>query len=139
MKQVKKIEIALIQLRTAIQLFKKGNYISAITVAGAAEEILGEIALKRKGTNALMADKAFLDEIADHLKKPRPGLKNVVNQRNKVKNELKHNKTGNDYTIQHDFKYEAEELILAAVNNYAIIFRKYPKDRVIREYALSWL
>jgi hypothetical protein len=40
---ISKIDIALIQLRTAVQLYNKGNYISSLTLAGASEEILGQI------------------------------------------------------------------------------------------------
>jgi hypothetical protein len=51
LEKISKIDIALIQLRTAVQLYNKGNYISSITLAGASEEILGQIAKK---TSVLM-------------------------------------------------------------------------------------
>jgi hypothetical protein len=119
-------------------LFNKANYISAITIAGAAQEILGKIAMKKEGINAMFADKVFFDQLADYFEKPRPELKKIIKQRNRVKNELKHNDIGEDYEIQHDFEYEAEELIISAVNNYVYIFKEYPKHRVIRNFTTRW-
>jgi hypothetical protein len=36
-----------------VQLFNQGDFVCATTLAGAAEEVLGRIARKRAGTNAL--------------------------------------------------------------------------------------
>ncbi len=52
--KIKKIDIALVQLETAIDLFLyKCNYICAATLAGAAEEILGAIVRRSGKPNAL--------------------------------------------------------------------------------------
>ena len=39
--QITKLEIALHQLNVAIRLFLEGDYLSSLTLAGAAEEIWG--------------------------------------------------------------------------------------------------
>lgn len=43
-------DIARVQLRRAIQLFKEGDYICSLTLAGAAEELLGRMSEHRTGT-----------------------------------------------------------------------------------------
>ena len=84
---ISKIDIALIQLRTAVQLYNKRDYVSSLTLAGASEEILGQIAKNKSGTNALIDDKVWTDQIADYFKKQKPSLGKVAFVRNKAKNE----------------------------------------------------
>ena len=55
------IRIALIQLYSAAEHFADRNFISAITLAGAAEEILGSIAEKRKKSSQVLFHKQFDD------------------------------------------------------------------------------
>jgi hypothetical protein len=133
-----KINIAIIQLRTAIQLYNKKNYIAAITLAGAAEEILGCIAEKASGENSARDDKIWLDQIADYFNKPRISLGRVIKSRHKVKNQLKHNDAGEDLALRHDFKYEAEELILGAIRNLELVQGKMTQDRIIRRF-WNWI
>jgi hypothetical protein len=133
-----KIDLALIQLRTAVQLYSKGNYISSLTLAGASEEVLGQIAKNKSGTNALIDDKAWTDQIADYFKKPRPPLNEVAKIRNKAKNEIKHNDNGVNYEIVHDFKFEAETFILGAIRNFELITGAMPNDRIIKSF-WNWI
>jgi len=130
-----KSDIAMNQLRTSIQLYNKGNFISSITLAGAAEEILGKIAAKKANRNALLDEKVIIDQLAEMFNKQKPALKKVIESRYKTKNELKHNDLGKDSEVKNiDFRYQAEELIIGAINNYMIIFDKEPKDRVIKSF-----
>jgi hypothetical protein len=139
MKQpIPKIQIAIIQLRSAVQLYNKGDFISSLTLAGAAEEILGQIAEHRSGVNALIEDKIWTDQIADYFKKPRPSLSKVARSRNKGKNEIKHNNDRNDSAVQFDFRFEAETFILGAIRNYEIITGNMPKDRIIKAF-WNWI
>ena len=41
---IEKRDMALVQIRRAIQLYRKADFICAATLAGAAEEVLGRIA-----------------------------------------------------------------------------------------------
>ncbi len=64
-KKIKKVSItriAMIQLHTAIEHYYDGDYVSAIALAGAAEEILGTIAKKRKGYNDFDGTLIFLSD-----------------------------------------------------------------------------
>ena len=131
---VSKTDIALIQLRTAVQLYNRGNFICSLTLAGAAEEVLGQIAKRETGQNALIDQKVWLDQIADYFKKSRPSLNKVSVARNKVKNEAKHNNSGFDSTLELDFKFDAEEFIIASIRNYELIKGHMPKDRIIRSF-----
>ena len=133
-----KIDIALKQLRTAVQLYNKGNYISSLTLAGASEEIFGQIAKSKSGTNALEDDKVWTDQIADYFKKQRPALRKVASIRNKVKNEVKHNDTGENEEINSDFRFEAETFILGAIRNYELAVGTIPNDRIIKSF-WNWI
>lgn len=130
--------VAVIQLRTAIQLYHKGNYISALTLAGAAEEILGKMAAKSGGDNAIQSGTIWLNQFADYLGKPRTTEKVVAGRRNLARNAVKHNDRGEDIEIEFDFKNEAEQLIIDAINNYEVVFESIPNDRVIRRY-WNWI
>ena len=126
------VDIALIQLRTAVQSYNKNNYISAITLAGAADEILGQIARKESDTDAALDEKVWLDQITDYFYKPRLPLNKILKSRNKVKKQLKHNDSGINIEIKHDFKFEAETFILGAIRNYELITgHMHAKDRTI--------
>jgi len=134
-----KLDVAMNQLRTSVQLYNKGNYISSITLAGAAEEILGKMAAKTANRNALLDEKVFLDQVAEMFNKQKPILKKVIESRYRTKNELKHNDLGKDSVVRNvDFKFQAEELIIGAINNYMIIFDEEPRDRVIKSF-WNWI
>jgi hypothetical protein len=104
-------EIALIQLRRAIQLFNSGDFVCSATLAGAAEEILGKIAGRRYGLNALEADAEFLGQVADLFGKPRPDLKKVAPILNRHRNTLKHNDSGENAWYEAHFAEETQNLI----------------------------
>jgi predicted HTH domain antitoxin len=131
----RKIAIAIRQLKSSIQLYKKNDFVSSITLAGAAEEILGKIAVKLAQQNALLNEKVFLDQVAELLEKPKADFKKIIKQRNKVKNFLKHYDDNLESSIEKiDYKTSAEDLIIAAINNYFIIFEDVPDDIEIKEF-----
>jgi hypothetical protein len=132
--QVLKTDIAISQLRAAVQLYNASNYISAITLAAASEEILAQIAKVASGTNSVIDDKIWIDQLADYLKQPRPSVEKLAKSRNKVKNELKHHDSGEDRSIEHDFRFEAETFILGAIRNFELIYGVMPKDRIIKRF-----
>lgn len=134
MTKITRIELATKQLRSAIQLLNRRDYISSLTLAGAAEEILGRIAEKRTGINALISEKLFYEQLSKLIKQASPSREKIIRLRNRVKNELKHNDSGEDDILDHDFQSEAEDLIIAAINNYTFIYGYPPNDRVIKKY-----
>ena len=111
---VNKIDAAADQLDWAIKLFlDHGAYVSSITLAGAAEEIVGE---------AVSTDAAFhkLKEILFE----KTGLEvKIISQEhlNKTKNWLKHWKNlKDDESLEIELENEAIQYLVRAMTNFAI-------------------
>lgn len=129
-----KHSVALHQLRRAIQLYRQRDYVCAVTLAGAAEEIFGKIAIKRKGTNALEDELKFVKEAADLIGgQPRP-RKILISKRNRIRNQLKHADSGENEYVETNFRWASAELIDRAILNYQTAFDEDPKDRIIKKY-----
>lgn len=112
--RIDKIEIAIVQLETSIVLFEQKNYIPALTLAGAAEEILGKL-LKQKGESPI------IDELQGVL---REGLKltesdKVIGSKylNRARNQSKHANHANENTVDIDYENESTCLISRAIVN----------------------
>lgn len=133
-KGFEKRDLATRQLRRAIQLFNQADFICAATLAGAAEEILGRIAQKRSGTTALDGHAHFWSQVAPMCGKPVPEKKKVVAVHNRVRNQLKHNDSGDNEWVTADFEFEAQDLIDRAIRNYWLAYDTPPKDRIINSY-----
>ena len=98
-----KIDVAISQLDSAIQAYKNGDYIAAITLAGASEEILGAYC-KRKGLETA------LDKIIEL-----PVMKKYDNRKkllNSPRNCLKHANHSNE-----------DEFEIAEEDDYVMIVR----------------
>jgi hypothetical protein len=135
-----KRDIALRQLRRAVQLFNKGDFVCATTLAGAAEEVLGHIARKRTGTNALSDLVHFWSQVTDIFGKTPPDRKKVMEAHNRLRNQLKHNNSGDNEWLNADFKFEAQDLIDRAIRNYWLAYETPPTDRIISHYVnRHWL
>jgi hypothetical protein len=113
-------EIAERQLLSAFARWHEKDYVAAITLAGAAEEILGK-RLRRLGRepsfdnfrNAVMA-------IANNLGEVDPKLESTVSSLiNQTKNELKH--YAGDECLEFDLKADAQELLERAIANYTML------------------
>jgi len=124
-KRVSKERLALIQLSDAVDLLNRGNYISAITLAGAAEEILGRLCKIKKAPNALEIE-FFLN--SKTLKDDSYRMK-----RNLIRNELKHIGEKESFSIA-ELEKSAYLHISAAIINYKLLKNKLPNSLVIREY-----
>jgi hypothetical protein len=132
--------MALAQLRRAIQCFRQRDFISAATLAGAAEEILGRIAAKRAGYNALDGDEVFAQQFAGLCGSPKPDRAKVRSVLNRVRNECKHNDSGENEWVTADFAYESQCLIDRAIRNWLISYDQFPRDRIVRAYETQyWL
>jgi len=135
--KIEKSKLALAQLRRAIQLFNIGDYICALTLAGAANEILGQLAKIRKGYNTLDIDKAFWDGIADMFNKNRPSKDKINQVNNRIKNSTKHHDSAINTIIEANFLFESQCHIDSAIRNFWIAFDQPPKDRIINNY-VNW-
>lgn len=116
---ITKVEIALKQLETAIDLFlQKQDYICAITLVGAAEEILGKLATR---TGKISAHKTLSDSL---LKKCNLSItEKELNDKylNFARNTLKHLNCNIGYKIELEADTEAISMILRTINNLYIL------------------
>lgn len=129
---MEKRDIAIKQIKGAARHYNHSDYICSITLSGAAEEILGQIAKKRKGTNQLENEVIYLRSVYDYFSGKRPSTRQLINEINKVKNELKHNDSGNNEWVEADFKNEASLLFVKAMKNYFDCYNEFPADRISR-------
>jgi hypothetical protein len=129
-----KRRICLIQLEQGLRLLAEGDCVSALTLAGAAEEILGCMA-KRKGHEPRVFSEAdYLASMADLFDKPRPPRKQVVASLNKRRNELKHQNDGRNVRVTADWQFEAESMLLRCMFNYHNAFGCLPGSKALRSW-----
>jgi hypothetical protein len=120
-----KLDIAVSQLRLAISLFVEGHeLISAITLAGAAEEILGKLAQQAGMTPAVHLRAESTRLLYRYLWKTEPGLKPFVNVNNMTRNDLKH--LGSGDPVEVDLVEEAMHILDRAVENYRLLHARVP-------------
>lgn len=131
-----KLEIATIQLRSAIEHFMRHDYIPAITLAGAADEILGRLAKKMHGEHA--ADRYCKQRINEWALVGRTipmTPKDVLKDLNWVRNDLKHNDQGTDHVLTRFYGQSALKLIDAGLLNLLLVSDFLPpSDAVIAKY-----
>ena len=126
--RLSKIDIAVSQLNVALTFYLEDReLVSAITLAGAAEEILGKICEQKGKPSSLSRHAESARSLHLHLKSlfPEvfthdPGTKTFVNLRNETRNELKHLISGK--AIDVDLNEKAGRIIAHAVENYRNIF-----------------
>jgi len=128
---MEKKDIALVQLRAAAKMYNAADYVSCLTLSGAAEEILGKIAYSRTKSNELENSVEFTKNIYSSFDKPVPPVKIIRDRINSVKNTIKHNDAGENSWVQADFEFEASMKFVAAVKNHFRAYGKMPSDRII--------
>ncbi|SFL49910.1 hypothetical protein [Azotobacter beijerinckii] len=112
--KLNKMNVARRQLAVAIDIFlSDGDPIAIITLAGAAEEIFGKIALRNNKENSLefmlRAHKALGGTITE---------KELIKNANLVRNALKHANDEGDEEIELDEQQEAISMLSRALTNY---------------------
>jgi len=125
MTEIKSTDIALEQLETALRLFKETEeYISVVTLAGAAEEILGKACREQNITNAIEGIQhsfylyrkiRFGDSAISEKKK---SDKWVADRANHARNKAKHVNPIVEPYVQIDAKEEAKDLLQRALDNW---------------------
>jgi hypothetical protein len=121
-KKYHKLVIAQAQLQRAIVLFLDDeDYVNAITLASAAEEVLGKYVEKSGGEPAMRkvheSIMKALDETPMDIEKP-SGKEILDNYMNGVKNSLKHHNQNADDFLEADWQTEAINMIVRASTNY---------------------
>lgn len=129
--KIKKQDIALTQLKSAVKMYRIGDYVSCLTLSAAAEEILGKMMLKNKGSNWLKGEASYLGSIYEYFGKSVPSEKVLIKKINQIKNSLKHNDSGENEIIEADFENEAVLFFIKAVKNYYGAFNCMPKNKGI--------
>lgn len=114
-----RIEIAKAHLHRTIVLFvEEKDFINAITLAGAAEEVLGKFASEANLTPAM-------EELTDSLHNKLGGSidkKKIRNDYlNRAKNSLKHFNQGDDETVEIEPEEEAISMIVRAATNLFLV------------------
>lgn len=125
MTEIKSTDIALEQLETALRLFKETEeYISVLTLAGAAEEILGKACREQGIKNAIekmqhsfyfLHKRRFADSATDEKKKSDKWL---AGRANHARNKAKHVNPIVELSVQIDAKEEAKDLLQRALDNW---------------------
>ena len=121
------LEIAERQLLSALLMWRDGDFISCITLAGAAEEILGKRMRKLGLEPSFDNIKKTIVKLARHLGEIDPNIdKTVADLMNLTRNELKH--YAGDESLEFDIKADAEEMLERAVSNYTSLTGKFPEE-----------
>lgn len=133
---ISKVDIATSQLDTAIRLYiEKTDLISALTLAGAAEEIFGKLLSVRGQQNAFEEVLNRLCEVHKAAFEEELDRRVYADLRNGIRNEFKHHCSGNSLEINLDG--EASQLIKRAIDNYRKLFPGfYPR---FKEFEQEWL
>jgi hypothetical protein len=114
-----KLAIARLQLETALQLFRDGkDLFSVITLAGAAEEILGNLLKEQGQGNAYEALEGAAAAMYRHMFGEEVGAKQFAKRANRARNALKHHDPGHPRTVTLDLLEEATDMLDRAVANY---------------------
>ena len=112
-----KLEIAFIQLERALSLFfYENDYISTITLAGAADEIIGKIRERKGDTTAYKEHKKLHDYIFQTWFKTSPSDKKFNEIMNGIRNGLKHLRNGE--VMEFNPEQEAVNILDRAIENY---------------------
>lgn len=110
-------QVALRQLATALELYAAGeDYFSVITLAGAAEEILGMQLRSRGEDNAMETLAAGAAEMFRYLYGEERDAKTFAKRANRARNSLKHPRP--DGTVRLDPREEARDMLNRAVDNF---------------------
>jgi hypothetical protein len=135
-REISKVDIASAQLDTAIQLYLDGtDLVSAVTLAGAAEEILGKLVSRQGKTNAFEETMDTLCEMHEAAFEEEADRKVYADLRNGIRNEFKHICSGDALEVNLDD--EASQMINRAIDNYQTLFPGfYPR---FKEFENEWL
>jgi hypothetical protein len=137
--KISKEQAAINQLCDAIDLFRKERYVSSITLAAAAEEILAQfVNIYAKQTGIPISTEVKNQAYMYRMFKEFLGVKNYYAYRNNIKNELKHHgDNGNKDILSGNFKQIALNHIAGSIGNYKAISYKLPNEKIIEEFCLE--
>lgn len=137
-----RVDLACEQLETAIEIFLDRNSpVSALTLAGAAEEILGKEVNSLGGTNELMRRYEERCRLLPRAGIEPPALKDFIQKENDARNAAKHisaRKDGGrayDPFLRGNLRWEATRMISRALTNARLL--ALPESAIWRRFD-SW-
>lgn len=139
MDTVSQVQIAETQMRRSLDLFNQGDYVSAVTLAGAAEEILGKMLESSGEQPAYTSDFKALSKIRAYRGEAAPSGKDVNKLFNAPRNSLKHRAEIETVTL--DFRQEAINLLVRCVRNYIAHTKSIDPElmRFLQEHPSVWV
>ncbi len=112
-------EMALTQLESALRLYREGqDYYSVVTLAGAADEVLGQLLKAQGKVNSLDSWVQAVRAINDHLGGPPIDPASIAARANLARNALKHWSPDQPRMISFDLEEEAADMLNRAIDNY---------------------
>jgi hypothetical protein len=113
-----KIEIAQRQLDTAIRLFLEGkDLFSVVTLAGAADEILGK-ALEHRGLTSALTNMSEIEaRVSAAFDDSSSTAREIRDRANYARNHLKHHDDPDAATVTVDIRQEAIDMLSRAFDN----------------------
>ena len=136
-KSIHQIDVALIQLERACELFFRKDFISALTLAGAADEILGGISdnetkkllgrkKKDRGISAITLNAGMMEFSG-------VSFGTFKQERNKIRNEFKH--LTENYLVEiSEVENKARQFIADGATNYKFINGTLPTLPLIKKF-----
>ena len=121
MEKLTKEAVAIAQLDRAIRLFEEGDCVCAITLAGAADDILGSLLVREGKVNSLTALNEASAALHQHFTGEELEPRVFGDRANSVRNFLKHLVTSVGPAIEVDLIEEATDMIDRAVSNYWLL------------------
>lgn len=123
-----KVELAERQLRRAVLLFlNEKDYVSATTLAGAADGILEQYVKRRGDRTAVECEVEILEGLSEPTEAPMP-RKTWFNLLKFPQNELKHFSQPEHDQITSNFREDAKEVLNRALWNYYLLHGKHFKE-----------
>jgi len=115
----RRIKLAEEQLDVALELFlSKRSLVSALTLAGAAEEILGQ-ALKFRGKRTTLEfEHSAIEQVETFLRRQPFLWKDFINEKNRVRNAAKHMREQSEAEVIADLEDEALWMLVRACDNH---------------------
>ena len=128
-REYSQIEIAVKQIDTACRIFITGeDFFSALTLAGAGEEILGKVLSVQGRQNSVENFAAAFALIKEIQTSHRPDQTESIKALNKARNHAKHIDQSGSMSVQMDPEFEAENMLHRAINNFAMLTGNFTDD-----------
>ena len=112
-------DLALAQLETALRIFFEGSdHASVVTLAGAADEIFGQLLAASGHEHSLASLVAAVTAIQEKLFGEADAPKLIADRANAARNSFKHWNVGDTEIVKFNLEVEACDMLNRAIDNY---------------------